>query len=146
MDYQFKRKWPEDTDISWWKTSRVLLNKIIELYNDWQTEGFNENEAKLILAKIRSGKETLGALDGGSGYCQDLDEMETFVLSIYPEYENEHEDLTYTLEDIIDAVQYGFEYREESQNDGDKVPTGNILQWLMGKKNLTRVPDEFKNL
>lgn len=31
---------------------------------------------------------------------------------------------------IIDAVQYGFGYALNSQNDGKSVPTGNILQWL----------------
>jgi hypothetical protein len=50
----------------------------------------------------------------------------------------------YTLQDIIDAVQYGFDYRTESQNDGKKVPTGNVLQWLMAKKELIDVPDEFR--
>lgn len=52
--------------------------------------------------------------------------------------------MEYTLQDIIDAVQYGFDYRGESQNDGKKVPAGNVLQWLMGKKELIWVPDEFK--
>ena len=52
--------------------------------------------------------------------------------------------MKYTLQDIIDAVQYGFDYRVESQNDGKKVPLGNTLQWLMAKKDLVNVPEEFK--
>ncbi len=48
------------------------------------------------------------------------------------------------LKDIIDAVQYGFDYREQSQNDNKSVPIGNTLQWLMWKKELIEVPDEFK--
>jgi hypothetical protein len=51
--------------------------------------------------------------------------------------------MEYTLQDIIDAVQYGFDYRGESQNDGKKVPLGNTLQWLMAKKDLIEVPEEF---
>lgn len=53
--------------------------------------------------------------------------------------------MEYTLQDIIDAVQYGFEYRAESQNDGIKVPIGNVLQWLMYQKGLIEVPQEFRD-
>lgn len=54
--------------------------------------------------------------------------------------------MEYTLQDIIDAVQYGFDYRGESQNDGKKVPLGNTLQWLMWKKGLVEIPKEFKDI
>lgn len=54
--------------------------------------------------------------------------------------------MEYTLEDIIDAVQYGFDYRVESQNDGVSVPVGNTLQWLMNKKGLDEIPQEFKDI
>ena len=56
----------------------------------------------------------------------------------------EQEKIEYTLQDIVDAVQYGFNYRVESQNDGKAVPLGNTLQWLMAKKDLLFVPQEFK--
>ncbi len=49
----------------------------------------------------------------------------------------------YTLGDVVDAVQYGFDYRVKAQNDGIKVPNGNTLQWLMSKKGLLEAPDEF---
>ena len=52
--------------------------------------------------------------------------------------------ITFTLQDIFDSVQYGFNYREESQNNEIKVPEGNILQWLMAKKGLMKIPKEFK--
>lgn len=52
-------------------------------------------------------------------------------------------EIQYTLQDIFDAVQYGFAYREESQHDGF-VPVGNILQWIMYKKCLEEIPEEFK--
>ncbi len=55
----------------------------------------------------------------------------------------ENRPITYTLQDIIDAVQYGFDYRIEAQNDGKSVPSGNVLQWLMAKKELLTVPSEF---
>jgi hypothetical protein len=54
--------------------------------------------------------------------------------------------MEYTLKDIIDAVQYGFDYRGESQNDGVSVPIGNTLQWLMDKKGLIELPQEFKDI
>ena len=54
--------------------------------------------------------------------------------------------IEYTLQDIIDAVQYGFDYRVDAMNDGVKVPDGNVLQWLMWKKNLTEIPQEFKDI
>ena len=53
--------------------------------------------------------------------------------------------IEYTLQDIVDAVQYGFDYRAESQNNGKNVPLGNILQWMMSKKELIEIPEEFKN-
>lgn len=48
-----------------------------------------------------------------------------------------------TVQDIIGAVQYGFDYRYNSQNDGVKVPDGNTLQWLMNKKGLLQIPQEI---
>ncbi len=52
--------------------------------------------------------------------------------------------MTFSLDDILDAVQYGFDYRTESMNDGKHVPVGNTLQWVMMKKELKIVPEEFK--
>lgn len=49
----------------------------------------------------------------------------------------------YNLEDIIEAVQYGFDYRIDSMNDGKHVPLGNTLQRLMTRKKLKEVPEEF---
>lgn len=42
---------------------------------------------------------------------------------------------SYTLQEIYDAVGYGFKYAKESQHHGG-VPKGNILQWLVHKKNI----------
>lgn len=42
---------------------------------------------------------------------------------------------TFSLDDVYDAVKYGFDYSVNSQNDGS-VPKGNILQWLAHKKNI----------
>lgn len=33
---------------------------------------------------------------------------------------------------VVDAVQHGFWYAQNSQHDGKAVPLGNIEQWLMG--------------
>ena len=54
--------------------------------------------------------------------------------------------MQFTLEDILDAVQYGFDYRVDSMNDGKSVPVGNTLQHLMWRKNLKEVPEEFEKL
>lgn len=54
--------------------------------------------------------------------------------------------MEYTLDDIIKAVQYGFDYHKNSQNDNISVPIGNTLQWLMSQKELLLVPEEFKTL
>lgn len=48
----------------------------------------------------------------------------------------------YTLEDVLAAVKYGFEYSDNSQHDGE-VPVGNTLQWLMARKGLTSIPLEW---
>lgn len=53
------------------------------------------------------------------------------------------EKIEFTLEDILDAVQYGFDYRVEAMNNGVSVPDGNVLQWLMNKKGLVELPQEF---
>lgn len=62
------------------KTSRIELNKIIESYNNWQIEGYiTEEGASRLLAQIEYGKQTIGSQDGGSGYWDELDDMEQFV-------------------------------------------------------------------
>lgn len=59
--------------------------------------------------------------------------------------ENIVESPEWTLDDIVQAAQYGFKYRGESQNDGKQVPVGNVLQWLMARKSLIEVPQELKD-
>lgn len=53
-----------------------------------------------------------------------------------------NKEIKFTLQDILDAVKYGFDYRDISQHQGF-VPRGNILQWLMRKKNLVDVPKNW---
>jgi hypothetical protein len=78
--YKFVQKWDEDVEISWWKESRIELNKIIEAYNNWQIYGNCDIEgSRVILAMIEYGKQTIGSQDGGSGYWSELDGMEKFV-------------------------------------------------------------------
>lgn len=79
MEYKFKTKWDENTDISWWKLSRIELNKIIDAYNNWQIEGFQKDVTQVVFAKIQYGKQTIGSQNGGSGYLEELEEMEDFV-------------------------------------------------------------------
>lgn len=83
MKYKFVKKWNEDTNITWWKECRIELNKIIECYNTWQIDDdFNAEKSKIILAKIEYGKQTIGSIDGGSGYMEELEDMEEFIRSI----------------------------------------------------------------
>jgi len=81
MEYKFKSKWDENTGISWWDESRKELNKIIECYNNWQIEDFNEEKSKKVLVMIEYGKQTIGSTYGGTGYWDELIEMEKFVKS-----------------------------------------------------------------
>ena len=79
MNYYFKQKWSEDVPIDWWRQSRIELNKIIDIYNYWQIGGFSRDEAKKVLSYIEYGKQTIGSKDGGSGYLEELEDMEQFV-------------------------------------------------------------------
>lgn len=82
MEYNFKKYWNENTGIGWWDECRKELNQIIICYNNWQMQDdFSEEKAKFVLAKIEYGKQTIGSRDGGSGYWDELDEMEQFVKS-----------------------------------------------------------------
>ena len=79
MELKLKTHWDVKTDIDWWNTSRKKLNKIIDAYNNWQINGFDIDKSKKLLSKITYGKETIGSQDGGSGYWDELNEMENFV-------------------------------------------------------------------
>ncbi len=39
----------------------------------------------------------------------------------------------FTLAQMLEAIKYGFEYHRDSMNDGQDVPEGNKLQWLLSK-------------
>lgn len=58
----------------------------------------------------------------------------------------ESNSMSFSLEDVVEAVQYGFDYSLNSQHDGKRVPIGNTLQWLMSKKDLLEVPKEFEEI
>ena len=49
----------------------------------------------------------------------------------------------FSFKEIIDAVNFGFWYATNSQNDG-YVPEGNTLQWIMGERKLMEIPDEWE--
>ncbi len=78
--YRFKEKWKEDTPIKWWNENRKELNRIIEIYNKWQIDdNFNSDKSKIVLSNIQYGKQTIGSLEGGSGYLEELEDMEEFI-------------------------------------------------------------------
>lgn len=79
-NYQFEDIWDVDgTDISWQKDGREKLNKVIEMYNAWQIDGFFNHGTPRLLATIEHGIQTFGARDGGSGYMEVLQRMKKFV-------------------------------------------------------------------
>lgn len=81
--YRFVKKWdPDETSIDWQKKSRKELNKIIKAYNDWQINGFDRVEAHRVLALIEYGKQTIGDMDGGSEYNEELEGMMEFVKKV----------------------------------------------------------------
>lgn len=46
-------------------------------------------------------------------------------------------DLSYSKDDMVNAITYGFTYYRDSMNDGKDVPLGNKLQWLIYYSNLS---------
>lgn len=79
IKYKFQNKWDENTSITWWNECRSELNKIIDFYNQWQIEGFPDDQTTKLRALIEYSKQTIGSRDGGSGYMETLVEMEDFV-------------------------------------------------------------------
>lgn len=49
---------------------------------------------------------------------------------------------TTEIEDIVAAVDYGFKYATESQNDGF-VPDGNTFQWYRSRKGYVHIPKDW---
>ncbi len=101
---------------------------------------------KLVFAEQINGKELTGLVDISKKppeiYLLCDKEKATRILQRIKK-KGYSAEVEYTLDDIMAAVQYGFDYRAESQNDGIKVPSGNVLQWLMSRKELIGVPEEF---
>lgn len=82
------------------------------------------------------------------GECIECNHMAIRIAFKHPKQVEEIEavELKYTTQEMIDAVNYGFKYAHESQNHTGDVPLGNILQWIMYKRNLLDVPKEFEDL
>lgn len=79
-EYRFVGKWDENCDIQWRKECRIELNKIIKKYNKWQYKhDFDRKKALKLLTLIEYGKQTIGSRNGGSGYLEQLLDMEKFV-------------------------------------------------------------------
>lgn len=84
----YLEEWSEDTNVDWWCESRRKLNKVIRKFNWWQINGMKEKKVRKLLAIIEHGKQTFGASDGGSGYWDELDKMETFIKNKKDDYES----------------------------------------------------------
>lgn len=116
-------------------SSEELFNKfkvekesyIYELTNKYKNV-LNENVFNILINYKITHKGVFPTIE----FCEDM-------LS----KENKDIKVEYSLDDIIEAVQYGFDYRVDSMNNGKHVPLGNTLQWLMMRKELKKVPEEF---
>jgi len=49
----------------------------------------------------------------------------------------------YSLEDVLEAAKYGYEYHEKTAHPEEPIPNGNILQWLMARKKMTQLPNSW---
>lgn len=76
---QFEKLWSLDTPINWQLESRKVLNKIIKSYNKYLTNHRPYEKKEKLLLKIEYGKQTIGSIDGGSGYLETLERMERNV-------------------------------------------------------------------
>ena len=83
LEYNFKEKWSLNTPIEWQKEGRKELNKIIEIYNNWQVnDQFDKAKAQIVLGYIEYGLQTIGSKDGGSSYAEELEDMKEFIETI----------------------------------------------------------------
>lgn len=87
MSPRYIAEWDENTDISWWNAGRKRLNKVIQAFNDWQRKAqiegsFDPRAARELLAFIEEGRQTWAAVDGGSGWLEVLEEMESVVTKL----------------------------------------------------------------
>lgn len=76
-------EWNENVGISWWKESRIQLNKVIRKYNKW-VDKHTENKVKTakLLTKIEKHlKMDYCNQDGGSGYKEELLNIQSIVKS-----------------------------------------------------------------
>lgn len=55
-------------------------------------------------------------------------------------------DLIFTLEEVLEYIQYGFDYCKNTQNDGLGVPIGNSLQQVMFKKDMLFFNHEIESI
>lgn len=46
---------------------------------------------------------------------------------------NWQKERSFTLEQMLEAITYGFQYHRDSMHDNQDVPNGNKLQWILGK-------------
>lgn len=80
IKYKFQNEWnPEEAVCEWQRDGRTKLNKIIQIYNQWQIDGFPQEEKQRLLANIEYGIQTFASEDGCSGYRDVLYKMQQFV-------------------------------------------------------------------
>lgn len=113
------------------------------------TFGLQPNQIEIIEKEI----ERFGNREVDGKYVKYIweklaDELawQPFTLALYYFRYLEHSKSYFSLEDILLAITYGFEYHRDSQNDNIDVPKGNKLQWLhFIKKNRTIRVENIEN-
>lgn len=125
------------------------IDKVFDLdnYKDWLELKLEESVNLLKSVMELEESKILSEFEKYKGYSSNLfDNEEWREFDSWVDCKKFIKKFEFTIEDILDAVQYGFDYHIKSMNDGKSVPTGNILQHLMWRKKLKEVPEEFKSL
>jgi hypothetical protein len=67
-------EWDENPGVSWWKESRIKLNKVIRKYNKWVDKHSDDRSktTKLLNKVNKNLKMNYCNQDGGSGYKEEL--------------------------------------------------------------------------
>ncbi len=73
-DYNFIKRWPENSPIDRWNYDRIQLNIIIDAFNEWQISGGDKH---ILLSKIEFGIQILG--EESDAYYRELIKMKNYV-------------------------------------------------------------------
>lgn len=80
--FSFEEEWDENTNIVWWDEGRRKLNVYIRAFNEWQLNGFKEEEREPLLARLIMGIQLLGEPNRErASWHEPLERMKEFVVN-----------------------------------------------------------------